>query len=271
MIRQNLHTHTRFCDGKNTPMEMGAAALAAGLTSLGFSGHSVLPYDNDWCMTGRNVPDYIAAVLETRDAFRGRLDIFLGLEWDGCSPQSPDGFDYIIGSLHHIAMEGEYPSIDDTAPITRDILNRYFHNDEDAMAEAYFAQYAALAANPAVDIVGHFDLLTKFSETDGICPGTTPRYRDAAMSAMEVLLKADKIFEVNTGAMAGGKRSVPYPAPWLLKELKARRARILVSSDAHSAETVAYAFPETEKLLRSVGFRERWEFWLARGFTPVRL
>ena len=29
MKPQNLHTHTTFCDGKNTPAEMAAAAFAA--------------------------------------------------------------------------------------------------------------------------------------------------------------------------------------------------------------------------------------------------
>ena len=37
---QNLHTHTTFCDGQSTPGELVRAALAAGLTALGFSGHS---------------------------------------------------------------------------------------------------------------------------------------------------------------------------------------------------------------------------------------
>ena len=38
MCRFSYHTHTTFCDGKNTPMEMAEAALRQGLTALGFSG-----------------------------------------------------------------------------------------------------------------------------------------------------------------------------------------------------------------------------------------
>ena len=67
MIRQNLHTHTVFDDGKNTPMEMAQAALEAGLSSLGFSGHSVLPWDNDWAMTEESERAYIAAVAEAQE------------------------------------------------------------------------------------------------------------------------------------------------------------------------------------------------------------
>ena len=270
MIRQNLHTHTVFDDGKNTPDEMARAALDAGLTSLGFSGHSILPYENDWSLTPERLPDYLSAVEETKAAYAGRLEIFSGLEWDGVSPQDRSGFDYIIGSLHHIAVNGEYPSIDDTPEETRRILTRYFRDDQESMTEAYFAQYDVLAEDTAVDIVGHFDLLRKFSEKDTSLFPCTPFFRDCAMAALERLVRADKIFEVNTGAMAKGWRTVPYPAPWLLKELRARNARVLVSSDAHAAGTVAYGFADAEALLRELGFRETWRF-TAGGFLPERL
>lgn len=40
--KQNLHTHTCFCDGKDTPEEMIQEALKRGFDSLGFSMHSYL-------------------------------------------------------------------------------------------------------------------------------------------------------------------------------------------------------------------------------------
>ena len=43
MTLQNLHTHTVFGDGKNTPEEMVLGALSSRCASLGFSEHSPLP------------------------------------------------------------------------------------------------------------------------------------------------------------------------------------------------------------------------------------
>lgn len=44
MILQNLHTHTRYGDGKNTPEEMVLGAIPGpGVPALGFSEHSPLP------------------------------------------------------------------------------------------------------------------------------------------------------------------------------------------------------------------------------------
>ena len=39
MLRGNFHTHTVFCDGKNTAREMAEKAMELGFTHLGFSGH----------------------------------------------------------------------------------------------------------------------------------------------------------------------------------------------------------------------------------------
>ena len=41
-IKQNLHTHTTYTDGKNTPEEVVLEALARGFDSVGFSEHSYL-------------------------------------------------------------------------------------------------------------------------------------------------------------------------------------------------------------------------------------
>lgn len=82
---QNLHTHTTFCDGQSTPGELVRAALAAGLTALGFSGHSHVAGD-DTTMSPEDTAAYRAEVLRLRDAHAGRLDIGLGLEQDSLSP-----------------------------------------------------------------------------------------------------------------------------------------------------------------------------------------
>jgi histidinol-phosphatase (PHP family) len=260
MTIQDLHTHTLFDDGKNTPAQMAQAALDAGFSSLGFSGHSILPYENDWSMTEASFAAYTAAVRQVQQDYAGRLPIYYGLEWDILSPQRPEGFDYVIGSVHHLSMDGETPSIDESGPLSRDILTRFFHGDSDRMARAYFAQYESLARTPAVDIVGHFDLLSKFSQTDGLFPLDTPVCRDSAMAALELLVKADKLFEVNTGAMSRGYRTDPYPADWLLRELRARNARLVLSSDAHAVTGLGYAFPQTIDRLRAIGFCELWQY-----------
>ena len=40
MILTDLHVHTNYCDGKNTPEEMVLAAIEKGMECIGFSVHS---------------------------------------------------------------------------------------------------------------------------------------------------------------------------------------------------------------------------------------
>ncbi len=35
----NFHTHTVFCDGRNTPEEVVLSAIEKGFSAIGFSGH----------------------------------------------------------------------------------------------------------------------------------------------------------------------------------------------------------------------------------------
>ena len=48
MIRANFHTHSTFCDGRNTPQQMVDRALELGFVALGFSGHMDPEVVMDW-------------------------------------------------------------------------------------------------------------------------------------------------------------------------------------------------------------------------------
>ncbi len=82
MISFDLHTHTTYCDGKNTPEEMVKAALDAGLSCIGFSGHGYAPYDLDCCMTIEGSAAYRAEIAALREKYAGRIAILCGVEQD---------------------------------------------------------------------------------------------------------------------------------------------------------------------------------------------
>ena len=63
-----------------------------------------------------------------------------------------------------------------------------------------------------------------------------------------------QIFEVNTGAMARGYRTSPYPMPFILKELKNLGGKVTISSDCHDKNYLNYYFDESIQLVKSCGF-----------------
>ena len=138
-MRQNLHTHTPCCDGKNTAEEMVLAALEQGLDSLGLSGHSPLEGEC-WAMEEAAVGRYRREVLALREKYAGKMEVFLGLEQDILSPLPEEPWDYLIGSVHMLEREGERFSVDESAETFRRGVERWFGGDPLAFAEAYYRQ-----------------------------------------------------------------------------------------------------------------------------------
>ena len=268
MILQNLHTHSAWDDGEDSLEVMALAANAVGLESLGFSIHTPMPFPSCWTLQEERLPDYTRAVRYLQDVLSGIIAIHHGAEWDLLSTMPLDGFDYVIGSIHHIQAHGQGSCVDNAPQMTRNYIRDLFDGSADAAAEAYFAQYEALSKVEKVDIVGHFDLITKFDETDHFYDADSPRFRAAALRAMDALVAADKIFEINTGAISRGYRTTPYPSRALLRELRRRNGKITVSADAHAQRDVAFGFAEAEALAYDCGFREVWQFYECE-FIPI--
>ena len=275
MIWQNLHAHCTFDDGRNTPEEMVRASLEAGLGSVGLSLHSPLPFESAWAAAQEAVPAFLKEMRRLRDAYAGKIGVYAGIEWDVLSPaEDLPLFDYVIGSVHHLPVGDRYPTVDDSEQTTMAFLERYFGQDADTAAQMYYGELEKVALEPETDIVGHFDLLTKFNERRCFFDEESPAYRRAALRAMEALVAAGKIFEVNTGAISRGDRSTPYPSRAMLCALARMGGRVTLSADAHDVRAVATHFEQAEALIRACGFREIWQLELQRGkavFVPRRL
>lgn len=263
MIRQNLHCHTTFDDGKDSAEAMVLAAEAAGLKSLGISLHCPIQGEEDWCCPAQDELRFIDEVHRLREQYMGRLEIWCGLEYDleAVRRKAPP-YDYIIGSCH--ILDGLYIDYDME---TAEKLIAHF-GGADRAAEAYYGRVTELAGFEEIDIIGHFDLPTKYNERSPLYDTASSAYRDAAFAAMEKLNAAGKIFEINSGAISRGWRTTPYPAPELLKHLHAIGGRICISSDAHAASGITCAFEQSEAIARACGFTELWEL-TQDGFRPA--
>lgn len=271
MILQNLHTHTSFSDGKNTAEEMVLCALSQGCTSLGFSDHSSFSFGTDgWAMESGDLPLYLQEIRRLKAKYADQMDIFLGMELDIDSVNPESGWDYLIGSVHYIHPEGVRRSIDFNAAHTEETIRDYFGGDPYAYTAAYFQRVATVAEKTNCQIIGHIDLAAKFNQQLPLFDETHPRYLAAATDALDELTKHDVIFEINTGTMSRGYRTVPYPTPTLLKAMRERNCRICITSDSHSVNTIFHAFDQARELAKGCGFRESWVL-TKQGFIPQEI
>lgn len=270
-ITQNLHTHTVYCDGKNTVDEMAQAAIDARLSSLGFSGHAFTPIDTSYCMKLEDYGKYAAEIDVCRKKYADRLEIFTGIEQDYYAVDPTVSTDFLIGSVHYIIKNGETVPIDETREITDSAVSRLYGGDVYAYLEDYFSLVSGVYNKTSCDIVGHIDLCEKFNADGSLFDRNDPRYISAYKKAVERLVKCGCIFEINTGAMSRGYTDFPYPRGDILRYIGKCGGRITISSDSHSVDTVAYKFDEMVSFAKKCGFDEVYRLVSPHTFEAVKV
>ena len=247
----SYHIHSTFSDGKNTPEEIVLAAIDAGIVSIGFSDHGFTSYDLRYCM--KDQPGYIKEITEIKEKYKSQIQIYIGVEEDAFAPLDRRNFDYIIGSCHYIVKEGKYFPIDSSYDHFKKCLS-LFDGDSISFAEAYYSSFCGYIFQRKPDIIGHFDLITKFDELGESLFLQNPKYAEIAEKYVLKATESKCIFEVNTGAIARGLRTSPYPYENLLYILRKNNSPITLSSDSHGIDTLAFGFEETKKQLKDIGF-----------------
>lgn len=268
--RQNLHQHTTFCDGEDTPEELVLYAIENGFGAIGFSGHCYMEYAKYYSMSLESTKEYRKEIARLKEKYGDKIDIFCGLEFDPCCPERPEGYDYVIGSLHGLEFDGVYYEFDGVADHFRKMIDEHFGGDGMAFAKEYYRQLAKLPEAGDCDIIGHFDLITKHRDTVDFFDSDSGEYRSAAIEAAEALAGKIPYFEVNTGAIPRGYRTTPYPDPFVIKEMKRLGFGAVISSDCHRKQFMDANFEDAKALLRRCGYEEYY-ILTKQGFVPVPL
>ena len=233
MSLTNYHTHSTFCDGKNSPEEIVNRAIALGMDEIGFSSHS------EYCAKPEA---YRQAINELKEKYEDKISIKLGIEYDYFSDIDTTPYDYVIGGVHYLEVGGQKFPLDHAKELFLPLADKYYGGDFYSLCEHYYETVSKIYEKTGCDIVAHFDLITKFNEDDTIFDTTHPRYVKAAKEALDVLTKKPVIFEINTGAIARGYRTSAYPAQNLLDIILKSGCDTILSSDCHNMDFLTESF-----------------------------
>jgi len=272
IFKQNLHTHSTWCDGRATPREMVERAIELGLDSIGFSSHTHMDY-SDFLprVTHESTEAYKREIRALKEEYRGRIEIYLGLELDVFSDGDVSGLDYLIGGVHSIrGRDGRLVDFDGREAHFRQVIDECCGGDGMELARRYYEAVAELPTLAKCDIIAHFDLVTKHSEKVCFFDEESEEYRYMALNAVHAIAGRIPYFEVNVGAIARGYKSVPYPAPFLAREMLECGMGAVIGTDCHHPEFLFENVDLGIELLRSVGARE--VFVLREGgFEPIKI
>lgn len=246
-MKTDYHVHSCFSDGKHTPEEIILSAIDKQIDVLGFSDHSYTWFDIEVCRNLKEQGEYTKQVYSLSKKYSDKITVLCGIEQDYYSERPTEKFDYIIGSVHYIKVQDEFFAVDDKPQMIIDAANKYFGGDIMSICEKYFELVGNLKEKTGADIIGHFDLISKFNQDNVLFDSANPRYVAAWKSAADKLLKQNVLFEINTGAISRGYRNTPYPSNEMMEYLSKNGARFILSSDSHDKNTLLFKFDEMLK------------------------
>lgn len=220
---------------------MVEAALEKGFDVLGFSSHSDMVAD---------LSAYIAEIRRLRTKYAGRIHVLCGLEAELAKPfVRPDGLDYVIGSFHFItAPDGGFFPFDASPEELAEGIRDHFAGDAPAFVKAYFSFEREIVKRPDFDFLAHPDLVRKFNVKAPYFDETANWYREELELTAAAIAASGKPVEVNTGAIARGWLDDVYPAAPFRSLLRAHGVKFILSSDAHSADSLDGAFDRFGKV-----------------------
>jgi len=260
----DYHTHTPLClHAEGLPEAFVDAALAARLTEYGISDHAPQrpePFD-DWRMQEAELPEYFDWIARARAHAAGRIPIRAGLECDwlnGCEAWIEDlvsryAWDYLIGSVHYLGdWDFDNPKW----------LGRWSQSDVDEVWTHYWQTYARMADSGLFDILGHPDLVKKFTFRPA---GDLTRFYEPVIDAIAA---SGCAIELNT---AGWHKpcAEAYPALGFLELACSAGVPLVISSDAHAPQEIARDFGKAIEVAKAAGYRETQLFEKRRARSEL--
>ena len=230
MKKTNYHTHSTFCDGKNTPEQIVQIALQKGFDALGFSSHSMYPFSSDWHLQSREHSAYAKEIHRLGKEYSDRIQVKLGFEADFiegvCAPKM-DRFaefdpDYLIGAVHYVPGKKGFIEADGREADVLGGIKNYFDGDAKKAVQEYFYLERQMLKTCDFTIIAHCDLIKKQNGPKVAAPLFDEKsewYKKEIALLADEIASAGVVAEVNVGGMARGYMATSFPHGELLSLL----------------------------------------------------
>ncbi|MDZ4404730.1 histidinol-phosphatase [Prosthecobacter sp.] len=255
------HMHTPLCKHAwGEPEEYAQQALKAGLKGIIFTCHCPMP-NGFWPtvrMSESEFDTYVALVQRAADAFKGKLDIRLGIEseyYPGCEEyitqlhQRAD-FHYVLGAVHWQAKE---------------YLNKYETGTIENFRRTYFDHLAKSAESGLYDCIAHPDLVKNY-HPDSWCFAIV---KNTVSTVLDRIAATGVAMELNTSGL-NKSYSEMNPGLEMLRMMADRKIPIVVGSDSHRAVRVGEHFVTALNHLTEAGY-EKVSYFLNRQRIDLKI
>jgi len=266
----DYHTHSNFCDHAIGSLEdYIQSAISQNLNQIGLTAHFPMIYlpesFHHYAMSLEDLPLYFNETNELKLKFKNEIEVLIGLEVDYFKKsfnqikkvikKHRGKFDYLIGSIHAIPWDGyEALPIDmkKAVPIIKklgidNVFLRYYEMMDELVNTGFF------------DIIAHFDFLKK----NGLKPENN-EMDQKILTILDHIKEKDIIVEINTGGLRKSVKEY-FPSDDIIKELIQREIPMVLCSDAHTPNDIAYSFNETIVKLKKLGLTKLYRYETQNG------
>ena len=256
-MKNNYHTHTTYCDGKEPMSEFVRVATESGFDQLGFSSHAPVPFKNDFGIKENKIPEYHKEIENWQQ--KTPVQLLAALECDFIPGMSTpfDHFrqeydlDYIIGGVHFVRPangDGLWFIDGPKREIYDEGLRDLFNNDIKKAVTTFWEQSFEMIETEHFEIIAHLDKI-KMHNQHRFFTEEESWYKILADKALDLVKQHDIIVELNTRGLFTKRCDSFYPCDELLQKAAKLDIPFVVSSDAHqTAELNAYHDKAVERL-----------------------
>jgi len=276
MQYEDWHTHNSLCKHAVGNIEdYIKSAIELDLNVIGISDHfpyeylsseipslEDIPYEN-YAMPTNKLEYYILQLDNLKEKYLNQIHVRSAFEIDFFKHQDRilnkylksylNKLDYILGSVHVLFGKAGIFAFDDGR-----FLNKYKEYDgNDEIYIEYYDSLQVMIKSPTfeLDIVTHFDLPKKFDKK----VEDEDNVMEKVIETLELVKKHDLTVEINTSGLRK-KVKEQYPSIDIIKHIYDLDIPILLGSDAHKPEDLAYDFKSMTKMLKNIGFNQLAHF-----------
>lgn len=270
---EDWHTHNKLCHHAVGSIEdYIKKAIQLRLRTIGISDH--FPYDylknidripyQEYAISLPEIDNYLTTTENLKDKYETDIIVRIGFEIDYFKNQEPllnnhlnqvkKRLDYILASIHILNFfDGRGAWGFDDSRFRTD----YEHYGVDKVYMFYYKSLQKLNTSSEFDfdIIAHFDLPKKFNDI----PKDREQIYNEVMKTLELIKKRDAVVEINTGGLRKECKEL-YPSNQIIKDMYSLDVPILLGSDAHKPNDVAWKFKKSIKMLKKIGYNQLAHF-----------
>jgi histidinol-phosphatase (PHP family) len=241
MKRVSYHTHTTISDGKITPEKLIKLAIKNNYEVLALTDHYRNPPGlKDWGNDYYSDEDYLE-LKRLKKKYKDKIKILVGVEFDWIPGYekwileqiNKRKYDITLISIHFLKIKNDYDPIEYTEEYFKEMIKKI--GGIKKLVRLYYKTLRAAIKTKKFDVVAHPDLIKSWNKDSKYFSENEAWYKKEIINTLNQIKKTGMKIDLN---LKGARKPCGelHPSKWVIDEIKSRKIKMLIGTDAHRGE-----------------------------------